>query len=392
MDTNLKIPGPVLSAKWLLLAGLAVLTAVTLAYIQDGYAQETSQVATVKDIYYCPMHPDYTSDRPGSCPICGMDLVLRKKATTAPAETVTPVAPAGAARKVLFYRNPMDPSITSPVAMKDQMGMDYVPVYEDTSAGPAAGSVTVEPDRQRLIDLKKDTVRQQRLAVPILTTGKVAYDPELYVAQETYLQAVRTAGGSASSDGFLAALKQRLVLAGMSEEEIAALRDHGTPQEGLYLPSASGKAWVYLTLYAADLGLVRPGQAVTVDTEVFPGEVFKGQVSGVTPVLDAATRSARARAQVEDPKGRLRPEMFVNARLEVDLGDKLAVPAGAVMDTGLRKVVYIVRGNTFTPREVALGVKAGDLYEVLGGLAAGEEVVTGGNFLIDSESRMKGTR
>ncbi|NTV29766.1 MAG: hypothetical protein HGA80_06785, partial [Candidatus Omnitrophica bacterium] len=67
MDTNLKIPGPVLSAKWLLLAGLAVLTAVTLAYIQDGYAQETSQVATVKDIYYCPMHPDYTSDRPGSC-------------------------------------------------------------------------------------------------------------------------------------------------------------------------------------------------------------------------------------------------------------------------------------------------------------------------------------
>ena len=120
-------------------------------------------------------------------------------------------------------------------------------------------------------------------------------------------------------------------------------------------------------------------------------KIYKGKVDSILPVLNPETRSIRVRAEIKDPEHQLKPEMFVNAVINIDLGEKLAIPESAVIDTGIRKVVYLVSGNDkFQQQEVRLGEKALGYYEVLSGLKEGDSVVTSGNFLIDSESKLKG--
>jgi Cu(I)/Ag(I) efflux system membrane fusion protein len=188
----------------------------------------------------------------------------------------------------------------------------------------------------------------------------------------------------------LASAERKLLLSGMSKTEVEALKSSGAPQDGLYFPGNSGKAWIYMSVYEYELGLLKEGQAVLIDAVAFPGEVFKGKVTAITPVLNAESRSVRVRAEVDDKDGKLKPEMFVNAKISVDLGEKLAVPEEAVLDSGTRKIVYVVKDDRFAAREVTLGPKAGEFYEVLAGLNEGEEIVTSGNFLIDAESKLKG--
>jgi len=236
--------------------------------------------------------------------------------------------------------------------------------------------------------------------VRISTAGKVAYDPDLYVAQVEYIQAVSTADATAQSAivsireqsaGLLVSAGRKLLLMGMSKAEIAALGSSGTAQDNLYFPGNSGKAWIYLTVYEYELGLVKEGQAVIVDAVAFPGDSFNGKVTALTPVLNAESRTVRIRVEVDDKEEKLIPGMFVNAQIFVDPGTKLSVPEEAVMDSGMRKTVYVVKDSRFALREVVLGPKAGEYYEVISGLNEGEVVVTSGNFLIDSESRLKGS-
>jgi multidrug efflux pump subunit AcrA (membrane-fusion protein) len=300
-------------------------------------------------------------------------------------------------RKILFYRNPMNPAVTSPVPMKDSMGMDYVPVYEEGKG--ALQGVSINTSKQQLIGVKKGVVTNRSLAVEISTVGKVAYDPDLYVAQEEYLQAVKTAAATEKSAlvsireqsaGLLVSAERKLLLLGMSKAEIEALKSRGAAQGSLYFPDNSGKAWIYITVYEYELGLVKEGQEVVVHAVAFPGEIFKGTVTALTPVLNAESHTIRVRAEVEDKDGKLKPEMFVNAKIAIDLGEKLAIPEESVMDSGTRKIVYVVKDNRFAMREVTLGPKAGEFYEVISGLNEGEEVVVSGNFLIDAESKLKG--
>ncbi|MBF0387802.1 MAG: efflux RND transporter periplasmic adaptor subunit [Candidatus Omnitrophica bacterium] len=349
--------------------------------------------AQARGAYYCPMHPQITSDRKGSCSICGMDLIKNE-----PEPEMTAPATEQTARKILYYRNPMNPAVTSPVPTKDSMGMDYVPVYEEPQGAPQG--VPVNESKQQLIGVKKALVQKRPLTVEILSVGKVAYDPELYVAQEEYVQALKAVAATRDSAlmaireqsaGLLAAAEKKLMQSGMSQAEISALKKSGAAQDGLYSAGNSGKAWVYITVYEYELGLVKEGQKVAVNTEAYPGEVFPGQIVALTPVVNAESRSLRVRSEVADPAGKLKPEMFVNAKLVIDLGEKLAVPAEAVMDSGLRKIVYVVKNDRFAAREVVLGPKAGEYYEVLSGVNEGEAVVTSGNFLIDAESKLKGS-
>src|SRR5205823_7216293 len=115
------------------------------------------------DIYYCPMHPHYTSDKPGACPICQMKLV--KKEGNPKAELQQQVTESKKDRKILYYRNPMDPSVTSPTFMKDSMGMDYIPVYEERKSEQSSGiegytTISVPPQKQQLIGLKTAVVSE----------------------------------------------------------------------------------------------------------------------------------------------------------------------------------------------------------------------------------------
>ncbi|MBF0595452.1 MAG: efflux RND transporter periplasmic adaptor subunit [Candidatus Omnitrophica bacterium] len=398
-----------LFAAFVLLSGFTAVMFMPPCFAADAAAKQS------KGKYHCPMHPDFVSDKKGTCGICGMDLV--KSDDDEPEAQPSP-AVEKSGHKILYYRNPMNPAVTSATPTKDSMGMDYVPVYEEEKG--AAPGVSINTSKQQLIGVKKGLVQKRALSVGIITVGKVAYDPDLYVAQEEYIQAVKTAAATSQSAlvsireqsaGLLVSAERKLLLMGMSKTEVEALKSSGAAQDSLYFPGNSGKAWIYITVYEYELGLVKEGQDVLIDAVAFPGEIFKGKVTAITPVLSAESRSVRVRAEVDDKAGKLKPEMFVNATIAVDLGEKLSIPEEAVMDSGTRKIVYVVKDNRFAAREVTLGPKAaaaakraerggsdvpapvrpaGEFYEVISGLNEGEEVVTSGNFLIDAESKLKG--
>ncbi len=345
-----------------------------------------SQTSGPKDVYYCPMHPTFTSDKPGSCAICGMSLVKRGAAI----ESMTK-------KKILFYRNPMNPDVTSPVPMKDQMGMDYVPVYEEEKTSQAASGVHIATEKQQLIGVKKQKIEKRKLTGQILSVGIVAFDPDLFVAQEEYLQALKTTKTMQSGnlsytneqlESLIKASKRKLMLLGMSEAEIKELEAKGQPQRYLYLPE-NGTVWVYIMVYEYDMNFVKESVPVTVEAVAYPGEVFNGEVVSVAPILDRNNRTIKVRALVKDPANKLKPEMYVDAKINFDLGEKLAVPQEAILDSGTRKIVFVADSNDyFVPRDVTLGPKAQGYYEVLSGLSENETVVTSGNFLIDSESKL----
>jgi len=389
----------ILLALVVLSVGAAGGVALYLRHRPAGEALPPEYAAPAKrQKYQCAMHPQIVSDRPGNCPICGMKL-----------QPVEDEAAVGSGRTIAFYRHPMRPEITSPVPAKDEMGMDYVPVYTDELQGQQAGGAgspapppgrapfTLSPARQQLIGVRRARIERRSLAVAIRAVGTVAYDPGLYQAVVEYRQALRARAQLAQStvpealsgaDGLVRAAAVRLRQKGISESQLPQVaRGTGDPIN-LLLPGKS--VWVYAQVYEYELGLVRPGQALTITAPSLPGRRFTARVSSIDPILDPATRTARVRALVSTPAGDLRPESFVDVSIEVPLGKRLAVPEDAVLDTGTHRIVFVVRGQgEFEPRAVELGRDAQGFYEVLSGLAEGEEVVVAANFLIDSESRFR---
>lgn len=321
--------------------------------------------------------------------------LVKKEAASAPAGGRQA---AGGDKKILYYRNPMNPQVTSPVPMKDEMGMDYIPVYSEQGTQARPG-VYIGPEKQQLIGVKKAAVEVRRLCGQILTVGRVAYDPALFTAQQEYLQiskgrqSARKANLNEVDDqsaSLLKAARSKLRVMGMSDAEIDAMARQGKAETNLYLPTDADKnVWVYVTIYEYEAGLVKDGVPVQVDALAYPGQTFQGYIVSVTPLLDAATRTLKARALVENPEGKLKLEMFANVRIDYDVGERLAVPEEAVMHAGTRNIVFVADPDGyFTPRTVVLGTKAQGYYEVLQGLSANETVVTSGNFLVDSESKL----
>ncbi len=311
----------------------------------------------------------------------------------------TPQPPQGG--KIVFYRHPMRPDVTSPTPAKDEMGMDYIPVYEDELSGgggiPGHASFTLSTERQQLIGVKTEDVERRSLDVEIRTVGKVAYDPGLYQAFVEYREALRGRGmlrdaaspeAREGAEGLVRAAGLKLRQQGISEAQIREIARDGRDPVNLLLPGKN--VWVYGQVYEYEVELVRPGQEIVVTVPSLPGRSYRARVVAIDSILNAMTRTARVRALVETPDEALRPETFVHVSIHVPLGEKVAVPENAVLDTGEHQIVFVVAGEgRFEPRAVELGREAQGYYEVLRGVEPGERVVTSANFLIDSESRFR---
>ncbi len=301
------------------------------------------------------------------------------------------------AKKILYYRSAMNPNMTSPVPAKDSMGMDYVPVYADQDAAPEKDAFEVSPYRRQEIGLRLGTAQMRPLVRNIRTVGWIAYDPELYQAEEDYLAALASARAAQKSrfaesrhraQALLASSRLRLKLLGLSALQIAALGRADKPDAGLLLSRGKNSPlWLYADVFEQDLPLVKMGQIVEAMSPSLPGQVFRGKVVSIDPVLNPATRAARVRVEIKDPGGVLRPGVYLDADIQISLGVRLAVPRDAVVDTGLRQTVFVDLGRGYlAPRQVTVGNHADHWVEILKGLKAGDRVVTSGNFLIDSES------
>jgi Cu(I)/Ag(I) efflux system membrane fusion protein len=257
---------------------------------------------------------------------------------------------------------------------------------------------------------------------PLLTI----YSPELVSAQEEYLLALRAKKDLAKSpfsevtssgDSLAESARRRLKLWDISDDQIKALEETGQPKKtltlyspfsGFVLEKAAYKGmnvmpgmalfkladlsmiWLYADIYEYELPFIRLGQQASVQVTYIPGEVFTGKIIYIYPSLNPETRTAKVRLELPNSHGKFKPEMYANVEIKVRLGQRLTVPEGAIIDTGVRQMAIIDKGDGyFEPREVKIGGKVDDDYEVIKGLKAGDRVVTSANFLIDSESKLK---
>jgi Cu(I)/Ag(I) efflux system membrane fusion protein len=284
--------------------------------------------------------------------------------------------------------------------------------------------VTVSPKIGGWIeDLYVDfTGRFVKQGEPLLTI----YSPELVSTQEEYLIALRAKRDlskspfpevAGSGDSLAESAKRRLKLWDINDDQIKALEESGqakktltlySPFSGFVLEKAAYKGmnvmpgvalfkladlsvvWLIADVYEYELPFIRLGQQASVQLSYIPGEIFTGKAIYIYPSLNPETRTAKVRFELPNSHGKLKPEMYANVEIKVHLGQKLTVPEGAIIDTGLRQLAIIDKGNGyFEPREVKVGSKVDNYYEVIKGLKAGERVVTSANFLIDSESKLK---
>ncbi len=266
------------------------------------------------------------------------------------------------------------------------------------------------------------TGRYVRQGDPLLTI----YSPELVSTQEEYLLALRAKKNlsqspfpevASSGESLAESAKRRLKLWDISDDQIRALEETGQakktltlyspfsgfvvektaykgmnvmPGMALYKLADLSVVWLIADVYEYELPFVRLGQQASVQLSYLPGEVFTGKAIYINPALDPQTRTAKVRFEFPNPHDKLKPEMYANVEIKVHLGQRLAVPEGAIIDTGVRQLAIVDKGSGyFEPKEVKVGSKVDNYYEVLSGLKAGERVVTSANFLIDSESKLK---
>ena len=382
------------------------------------------------DYYTCAMHPSVRKFSPADkCPICSMDLVPVMKrglpGTNAPAARMP--ADMGMEAKPGEFSVPVD--------RLRQIGVTYAEVgmRQLTNTVRAVGTVAYDKQRHwdyvaRVEGYVKDLFVFSRGELvekdaPLLTI----YSPDLLTTQTEFVdllkardeaQAMGRSALLAGTTRLLESARRRLRLWNISAEQIDDLERTRKPVETLTLTSPfkgvvqdllvdQGRrvmpgdhlvdladlsvVWVWARFYQDDLPLLEKGLPVTITTSSQPGEKFDGRISVVDPFLNNASRTARVRIDVTNAGLKLRPDMYVDAELVLDMGQAVAVPFNAVLPTGRHNVVFVskVEGR-LEPRYVELGRKYGDFYEVKSGLLPDERVVTSANFLIDAEAKVQG--
>lgn len=356
-------------------------------------------------------------------------------------------------RRILYYRDPMDPTMRSDKPGKSPMGMDMVPVYE----GEEGGGIKIDPTTVQNTGVRYETAQRRALSKTIRTAGKVDYDerklyylntkisgwvdklfvnytgkfvrkgeplleiysPELVSAGEEYIIALKYKGDdSTQSQELYSRAHQKLMYWDIPHEQIQRLEATRQPEKTMALVAPEtgviieknvlqggnimagtnlfkiadlSTVWVHAEVYEYEVPFIKVGQRATITLAYIQGKVFTGRVSYIYPYLNPDTRTVRVRIEIPNPNLLLKPEMFTTVELQSPVTvHVVAIPEQAVIHSGERNVVVVSRGDgRFESRDVKLGVLASGYYQVLDGVQDGEKIVVSSQFLLDSESNLK---
>jgi len=324
---------------------------------------------------------------------------------------------------------------TVPVARQQQIGVTYATIEKRPFMHTVRAVGMVAYDKQRHWDyvtrvegyVKNLSVFSRGELVekdaPILTI----YSPDLLTTQREFVDllnmrdAAKAKGSRAvieTTERLVESAKQRLHLWNITDDQIAELEKNRKPSETLTLRSPfkgvvqdigvdQGRkvmngdhlvdiadlsvVWVWAQFYQDELPMLKKGLPITISSSSYPGEKLAGKIALIDPFISDATRTARVRIDVDNADLKLRPDMYVDVDLVMDMGEGVAVPFSAVLPTGKHNIVFVDKGGgKLEPRFIEVGRKFGDYYEVKSGLNETERVVTSANFLIDAEAKVQG--
>jgi membrane fusion protein, copper/silver efflux system len=388
----------------------------------DGAAK---QQVTSKPLFTCSMHPFIIKDTPGSCPICGMELIKKISDT----QTATAQTPEQKQQAMQLGNVSLSPT-QMVMANVETVTVKRMPLSKEITA---TGIVQYDQSRQakvtawvagRIDRLYVDTVGAY------VSKGKPVaelYSPDLVAAQQEYLLALKSREQfknstiqaiSQGGEGLVASARQRLKLLGVKDSQIASLERAGEPnikipiytplsgvvidkivQQGQYVNMGDplfsiadlSAVWVEVEVYENEFPFVKLGQSVSINSQSYPGKTFTGRVSFIYPFLDPKTRTVKVRVDMPNAGLKLKPDMFVTAMIKSAVASGMVVPASAVIDTGTRQVVWVEKQpGTYEPRDVKVGARVDDKVEIISGLSAGDKIAASGGYLIDSESQLRG--
>lgn len=401
---------------------LAILLLIGAAYVGGygygrWYAKPVPAAAVRKPLYWVDaMHPWYKSDKPGIAPDCGMKLVPvyageQKKTSTQPAGTVE-----------------------IPPEKQQLMGIAYGTAGYETATGAirAAARVTLDETKIAKVQSKLEGWIEK---VAVNFTGKLVqkgdplltiYSPEALATQQEFLLAAKAQRAMqenpvhemlGSTENLVAAARKRLELWDIGDSQIDEISRTGqplknltlyspisgfvmernafpsqrvTPETVLYTVADLSTVWVMADVFEYEAVNIRLNQPATLTLAYLPGRAFHGRVSYILPQVDPATRTLKVRVEMANPGYALKPDMYGEVEFQTGGARTLVVPESAVLNSGDHQTVFVDRGNGyFEPRAVKIGEQLDGRIEILGGLKAGERIVTSGNFLMDSESRLK---
>ncbi len=375
---------------------------------------------------YCPMHPNVVSNAPGLCPDCNMKLVVKKEDQASGHEGHANAAPApGVPGRISI-------SLSADKRQMIGLALSKVEKRELTNTVRTTAVVTHDETRYaRVAPRFNGWVRKLHVNFTGAPVEKgqplfTVYSPEVFSTETEYLIAWRSAQqlkADASADqrdaarSLMESARRRLQLWEIGADEIRALEQRGTASDELLFRSSiaghvvtktavEGKSfmageslyevvelshlWLEAWVIESDLPLMKPGLQAAITFPYLGNKSFTAPITFLYPHIDPQTRRGRVRMELDNPEHLLRPDMWASVEVQIPLGEKVLIPASAVIDTGQRFVAFVDgEDQHLEPRELKVGVKTDDYYEVIEGVKDGEKVVTRALFLVDSESQLK---
>ena len=400
---------------------IVVTICLLLLPVSQVTATETEHDHTAETIWTCSMHPQIQLPESGQCPICFMDLIEIEKESDANLQSLRQISFDKRARRLAEVE--VQPVIRGRASTEIHMvgKIDY----DETRMGTITSWVNGRIDKL-FVDYTGSHVRRGQAMVNI-------YSPELLTAQAELIQALaahtraknsKNAIIKKTSARTLTASREKLRLLGLNDKQLRKIEKLGKPtdhitltaplsgivikkdvNEGMYVNTGSPiytladleRVWVVLEAYESDLQAISIGQEVNFTVESYPGAAFKGEVAYIDPLVNDKSRTVRVRLNVDNQDAKLKPGMFVRAlssdtSTENSADAPLLIPISAPLLTGKRALVYVQvpdQPGTYIGREIILGPRQGDFYQVKSGLLEGELLVTRGNFKIDSAIQLQ---